>query len=227
MEFHVLIRHTMSLALLTSLLTSCGGDSPKEQVPARSTLLRPEQFAETAPPTFQVLIETSEGDFLIEAHRDWAPHGTDRFYNLVLAGYYDDTRIYRVVENFVAQFGLSGDPYINQAWKSQFIIDDPVVQTNSRGTVTFAKAGLHTRTTEVFINYRDNNMLDSDGFAPFGKVIKGMEIIDSFYATYGDGPPRGAGPYAAMAQARGNEYLDMDFPKLTRIIRARILLPSK
>ena len=202
MEFHVLIRHTLSLALLTSLLTSCGGDAPKEQVPARNPLLRPEQFAETAPPTFQVLFETSEGDFLIEVHRDWAPLGTDRFYNLVLAGYYDDTRIYRVVENFMAQFGLNGDPYINQAWKVQFIIDDPVVQTNSRGTVTFAKAGLHTRTTEVFINYRDNNMLDSDGFAPFGKVIKGMEVVDMIKRGEGSMPATEMGHPEGMALTR-------------------------
>ena len=219
-------RQTLALAVFT-LLFGCGGGEPEEQRPARNPLLRPEQFGEMAPATFQVLFETSVGDFLVEVHRDWAPLGSDRFYNLVAAGYYDDTRIYRVVGDFMAQFGLNADPYVNQAWKTQFIIDDPVTQTNSRGAMTFAKGGLHTRTTEVFINYRDNKMLDSDGFAPFGRVIEGMQVVDSFYAKYGDGPPRGDGPYAAMAQARGNEYLDTDFPELTRIIRATIGISSR
>ena len=219
-------RQTLALTVFT-LLFGCGGSEPGEQRPARNPLLRPEQFGEMAPATFQVLFETSVGDFLIEVHRDWAPLGADRFYNLVTAGYYDDNRIYRVVGDFMAQFGLNADPYVNQAWKTQFIIDDPVTQSNSRGTMTFAKGGLHTRTTEVFINYRDNQMLDSDGFAPFGEVIEGMQVVDSFYTDYGDGPPRGDGPYAAMAQARGNEYLDSDFPELTRIIRATIGILSR
>ena len=219
-------RQTLALAVFT-LLFGCGGSEPEEQRPVRNPLLRPEQFGEIAPATFQVLFETSVGDFLVEVHRDWGPLGADRFYNLVTAGYYDDTRIYRVVGDFMAQFGLNADPYVNQAWKTQFIIDDPVTQTNSRGAMTFAKGGLHTRTTEVFINYRDNKMLDADGFAPFGKVIEGMQVVDSFYAEYGDGPPRGDGPYAAMAQARGNEYLDSNFPELTRIIRATIGIPSR
>ena len=126
----------------------------------------------------------------------------------------------------MAQFGLNPNPYVNQAWKTQFIIDAPVTRTNSRGTMTFAKGGLHTRTTEVFINCRNNTMLDTDGFAPFAEVVEGMVVVDAFYAEYGDGPPRGDGPYAAMAQARGNEYLDSDFPELTRIIRATIGIPS-
>ena len=167
-----------------------------------------------------------DGSFLVEVHRGWAPLGADRFYNLVTSGYYDDTRIYRVIGDFMAQFGLNADPYVNQAWKTQFILDDPVMESNSRGRMTFAKGGLHTRTTEVFINYRDNQMLDSDGFSPFGEVIEGMQVVDLFFGDYGDGPPRGDGPYAAMAQARGNEYLDSDFPELTRIIRATIVIPN-
>ena len=220
------IRPTWTLAVVTSLLAGCGGSEPGEQRPAPNPLLHPEQFAEISPATFQVLFETSVGDFVVEVHREWAPLGADRFYNLVTAGYYDDTRIYRVVEGFMAQFGLNPNPYVNRAWKTQFIIDDPVARTHSRGTMTFAKRGLHTRTTEVFINYRDNTMLDTDGFAPFAEVVEGMVVVDAFYAEYGDGPPRGDGPYAAMAQARGNEYLDSDFPELTRIIRATIGIPS-
>ena len=219
-------RQTLALAMFIVLLLGCGGSEPEEQLPARNPLLSPEQFGEMAPATFQVQFETSAGNFLVEVHRDWAPLGADRFYNLVTSGYYDDTRIYRVIGDFMAQFGLNADPYVNQAWKTQFIIDDPVMQSNSRGRMTFAKGGLHTRTTEIFINYRDNQMLDSDGFAPFGEVIEGMQVVDSFFGDYGDGPPRGDGPYAAMAQARGNEYLDSDFPELTRIIRATIVVPN-
>ena len=158
------------------------------------------------------------GEVVLQLHRDWAPLGVDRFYNLAKNGFYDDSRVYRVMDGFMAQFGIHEDPYVTQAWKKQFIVDDPVVGTNSRGRVTFAKGGLHTRTTELFINYRDNPALDEDGFSPIGEVIEGMEVVDTFYAAYGDGPPRGSGPYAAMAEARGNEYLDTDFGELTQII---------
>ncbi len=122
----------------------------------------------------------------------------------------------------MAQFGLNGNPYVNQVWKSEFLVDDPVIETNSRGRVAFAKGGRHTRTTEVFISYKDNTALDNEGFSPFGEVVEGMDVVDAFYAGYGDGPPRGDGPYQAMAAARGNDYLDTEFPYLTRITRASI-----
>ena len=186
----------------------------------RDPLLRVSNYVETAPARFQVTLETSAGDVVIDVHRSWAPIGADRFYSLVRGGYYDDTRVYRVVDGFMAQFGLNGNPYVNQVWKSELLVDDPVVETNARGRVAFAKGGRHTRTTEVFISYKDNAALDGEGFAPFGEVVEGMDVVDAFYADYGDGPPRGDGPYQAMAAARGNEYLDADFPELTRIIRA-------
>lgn len=207
------------LALLP--LTACTGSSEggEEEAPVqRSPLLRPDDFDETAPDEYRVTLETSEGDVVIQVHRDWAPLGADRFYNLAKAGFYDDSRIYRVVPGFMAQFGLNADPYVNQAWKNEYIVDDPVVESNTRGRVAFAKGGVHTRTTEVFISYKDNSSLDDEGFAPFGEVVDGMDVVDSFYAEYGDGPPRGDGPYQAMAQARGNEYLDAEFPELTRIV---------
>lgn len=212
---------TVPTLVITLLLSACGGE-PAEQGPPPDPLLRPAQFTETAPATFLANFETSVGDFVVEVHRDWAPLGADRFYNLAKGGYYDDSRVHRVVDGFMAQFGIAADPYVSQAWKNEFIVDDPVVETNSRGRVTFAKGGLHSRTTEVFISYQDNGGLDNDAFAPFGEVIEGMEAVDAFYASYGDGPPRGEGPYAAMAQARGNEYLDADFPELTRIIKVTI-----
>ena len=114
------------------------------------------------------------------------------------------------------------DPYVNQVWKKEFLVDDPVAESNTRGRVAFAKGGRHTRTTEIFISYKDNSALDEEGFAPIGEVVEGMDVVDAFYSEYGDGPPRGDGPYQAMAQARGNEYLDADFPELTRILSATV-----
>jgi peptidyl-prolyl cis-trans isomerase A (cyclophilin A) len=205
-------------------LAGCGGasDAGEDTTVTRSPLLQPRNFAETAPERFRVTLETSEGDVVIDVHRAWAPLGADRFYSLVRGGFFDDTRVYRVVDGFMAQFGLNGDPYVNQAWKSEFLVDDPVVESNTRGRVAFAKGGRHTRTTEVFISYKDNSALDDEGFAPFGEVVEGMDVVDAFYADYGDGPPRGDGPYQAMVEARGNDYLDADFPELTRIERATV-----
>ena len=220
-----LIRRHLSLAMtvvLSFAAIACGDE--REDVPRQpvNPLLRPARLTETAPADFNVRFETSGGEFVVAVHRDWAPLGVDRFYNLVSNGFYDDVRIYRSIENFMAQFGLNGDPYVNQAWKDTYIVDDPVRQSNTRGRMTFAKGGLHTRTTELFVNFRDNSNLDGSGFAPFGEVIEGMDAVDAIYTGYGEGPPRGDGPYAAMAQARGNEYLDAEFPELTQIIRATI-----
>jgi len=215
-----------SIFCVALLVTACGGadddTTPRVQ---RSPLLQPDRYAETAPAAYRARLETSAGVVVIEVRRDWAPIGADRFYNLVKGGFYDDARIYRVLAGFMAQFGLNGDPYVNQAGKAQFVVDDPVVETNTRGRVAFAKGGLHSRTTEIFISYKDNSALDGEGFTPIGEVVEGMDVVDQFYADYGDGPPRGDGPYQAMAQARGNEYLDADFPELTRIIRATIETP--
>jgi len=214
------------LPLLAALATSvaiaaCGGEPERPQA-APNPLLRPRQLTETAPATYRVRLETREGDVVIQVHRAWAPLGADRFYNLVHGGFYDDARVYRVVEGFMAQFGLNADPYVNLAWKTQYLVDDPVTESNTRGRVAFAKGGVHTRTTEVFISYKDNSALDEEGFAPIGEVVEGMDAVDAFHSGYGDGPPRGEGPYQAMAQARGNEYLDADFPELTRIVRATV-----
>ncbi|MDH3270035.1 MAG: peptidylprolyl isomerase [Gemmatimonadota bacterium] len=214
-----------AIAMLTlSVLFACGGASDADETPTvqRSPLLRPDNYSETAPDEYRVTLETSAGTVVIQVHRDWAPLGADRFYNLAKGGFYDDSRIYRVVDGFMAQFGLNADPYVNQVWKKEFLVDDPVVETNARGRVAFAKGGRHTRTTELFISYKDNSALDEEGFAPLGEVVEGMDVVDSFYAEYGDGPPRGDGPYQAMAQARGNEYLDADYPELTRILSVTV-----
>ena len=211
---------------LAALGSGCGTDRADDtQRAAPNPLLRPDRFTETAPDEYRVRLETSAGEVVIEVHRAWAPLGADRFYNLVEGGFFDDTRVYRVVEGFMAQFGLNGDPYVNQAWKSRFLVDDPVVESNTRGRIAFAKAGVHSRTTEVFISYRDNSTLDGQGFPPFGEVVVGMDVVDNFYSRYGDGPPRGDGPYQAMIGARGNAYLDAEFPELTSIRRAIIESP--
>ncbi|MDA0329435.1 MAG: peptidylprolyl isomerase [Gemmatimonadetes bacterium] len=217
-------KERLIIALLLPLLGSACRGADDDAVPptVRSPLLQPQRYAETAPPTFMVHLETTAGDVTIRVDRAWAPLGADRFYNLAKGGFYDDSRIYRVLPGFMAQFGLNSDPYVSQAWKTQFLVDDPVVESNTRGRVAFAKGGLHTRTTEIFISYKDNRALDGEGFAPIGEVVEGMDIVDAFYSGYGDGPPRGDGPYQAMAAARGNEYLDADFPELTRIVRATV-----
>jgi peptidyl-prolyl cis-trans isomerase A (cyclophilin A) len=215
--------HARTFAAAALLMVGCSAGEEATPRAAPNPLLQPARFTDTAPAVFRVRVETSEGDFLVDVYRSWAPLGADRFYNLVAAGYFDDTRIYRVLDGFVAQFGLNGDPWVNQAWKTEFLVDDPVVRENTRGRVTFAKGGRHSRTTEVFVNLRDNTQLDANQFAPFGEVVEGMDVVDRFYAAYGDGPPRGEGPYQAMVEARGNAYLDEEFPELTRIVRASLV----
>ena len=216
-------RSAITLALL-ALVVACGGgsDADSSETVTRSPLLRPNRYTETAPEVYRVHLETTAGDVVIRVHRSWAPLGADRFYNLAKGGFYTDTRVYRVVEGFMAQFGQNGDPYVNQAWKTEYLVDDPVVESNTRGRIAFAKGGRHSRTTEVFISYKDNSSLDAQEFAPFGEVIEGMEAVDAFYSEYGDGPPRGDGPYQAMVEARGNAYLDADFPELTRILSVTV-----
>jgi cyclophilin family peptidyl-prolyl cis-trans isomerase len=188
-------------------------------VPASAAMSAP------APATFRARFETSAGDFVIEVHRDWAPRGADRFYNLVRSGYYDGVRFFRVISGFMAQFGIHGDPQVSAAWRDQRIADDPVRRTNLRGMVSFATAGPGTRTTQVFINYGSNDRLDAMGFAPFGQVVDGMDVVDRLYAGYGEGAPRGRGPDQGRLQSQGNAYLERDFGKLDYVRRATIVAP--
>lgn len=176
-----------------------------------------------APATFRVRFETDAGEFVVEVRREWAPRGADRFHQLVRAGFFDDVRIYRAVDNFMAQFGLHGDPQVNYVWRDEILEDDPVRESNVRGRLAFAKNGPHSRTTEIFVSFKDNSYLDDMGFAPFAEVVQGMEAVDAIHTGYGDGPPSGTGPYGAMIQARGNAYLDETFPELTRILRALVI----
>jgi cyclophilin family peptidyl-prolyl cis-trans isomerase len=188
----------------------------------KAKLRTPAQLTEKAPDTYKANFDTSKGAFVVEVHREWAPNGADRFYNLVKNGFYDDIRFFRVLDNFMAQFGINGDPAIQSVWRSASLKDDPVKQSNKRGFITFATAGPNTRTTQVFINYKDNSSLDSQGFAPFGQVTSGMDVVDKLYKDYGEGAPRGRGPEQGRLQQEGNAYLTKDFPKLDYIKTATV-----
>src|ERR1700730_18537761 len=185
-------------------------------------LMNPAPLKEQSPPVYRVDFDTSKGPFVIEVHRDWAPNGADRFYNLVKNGFYDNARFFRVIESFMAQFGVNGDPKISAVWRDARIKDDPARISNKRSFVTFATAGPNTRTTQVFISYGDNSNLDSQGFTPFGQVISGMKVLDSMYSGYGEGAPRGLGPDQSKLQAEGNAYLASKFGNLDYIKRATI-----
>ena len=219
----------LRLIILGSLmLTIPGGMAHADQdAAATSPLLNPraDEMKLQAPEIFQARFEASNGGgFVIEVHREWAPRGADRFYNLVRNGFYDNCRFFRVVEGFMAQVGLSGDPEISSAWRSGNIIDDLAKKSNQRGYVTFAKGSQpHSRSTQIFINYRDNSYLDGSGFAPFGQVTKGMMVVDRLYSGYGDAPPRGRGPDQGRIQMEGNSYLEKEFPRLDYVKRAHII----
>jgi peptidyl-prolyl cis-trans isomerase A (cyclophilin A) len=185
-------------------------------------LRNPAALTEKAPATYKVNFDTSKGLFVVDVHRDWAPNGADRLYNLVKNGFYDDVRFFRVIPNFMAQFGIHGNPAIMAAWRPAPIKDDPVKESNLRGYVTFATAGPNTRTTQLFINFRDNSSLDKQGFAPVGQVTKGMDVVDKIYDGYGEGAPRGRGPDQGRLQNEGNAYLVKEFPKLDYIKTATI-----
>src|SRR4051812_32044824 len=178
-----------SLVILGSLLAlAVAAPSAVAQSP---NLGNPAALNEKAPALYKVKLDTSKGAVVIEVHRDWAPNGADRFYNLVKNGFYDDARFFRVISNFMVQFGLNADPKLSAVWRSANIPDDPVKQSNKRGYITFATAGPNTRTTQVFINFADNAPLDRQGFAPFGQVTTGMDVVDKLYAGYWEGAPGG------------------------------------
>lgn len=179
-----------------------------------------------APDTFRVAFETTRGNFVIEARRDWAPVGVDRFYNLVREGFFDGVRFFRVIEGFMAQFGISGDPQVAGAWQGTRIPDDPVAASNTRGRVSFATSGPGTRTTQLFINYADNSRLDEMGFSPIGEVVEGMDVVDALHSGYGEGAPRGRGPDQGRIQREGNTYLASEFPDLDWIRGAEIVAPA-
>ena len=204
--------------MLASAVAFAGQADPKIE-----KLKNPAAFTEKAPATYKVKMDTSKGVFTITVHRDWAPIGADRFYNLVKAGFYDEVRFFRVLPDFMAQFGIHGRPSVMEAWRPARLKDDPVKKSNLRGYVTFATGGPNTRTTQLFINFKDNAPLDRQGFAPIGEVTDGMAIVDSLYSGYGEGAPRGKGPDQGAMNMEGNAYLAKSFPKLDYIKSATIV----
>ena len=211
-------RLTIQFVLLGAAGVACARGDGSLRSPNDAELDRP------APDSFRVAVQTSRGNFAIVARRAWAPHGVDRFYYLTKHQYYDSTYFFRVIEDFVAQFGISGNPALNDAWQNRRIPDDPVHHSNTRGTIAFASEGPNTRTVQLFINLKDNPKLDSygGGFPPIGEVVEGMSTVDSLYSGYGEGAPSGFGPRQELIVGQGNAYLRRYFPKLDYVVRASV-----
>lgn len=195
------------LPLIALCLTACRKPAPKVVVPE----------------VFQVKFETSQGDFVVEVTRAWAPHGVDRFHELVRMRYFDEGRFFRVLKGFIAQFGVHRDFSIHEKWRQFFIVDDPPKEKNLRGTLAFAQSGPATRATEIFVNLADNAVLDTQGFVPFGKIVEGVEVIDKIYSGYGEMRPEGKDLDPGRVEGETNEYLVQRFPKMDYIKRARFL----
>jgi peptidyl-prolyl cis-trans isomerase A (cyclophilin A) len=203
----------MRRTFLGVLLIALAGCSSSEQKPAAVTETKQ---ASAAPDVYKVNLDTTKGSIVIEVHRDWAPIGADHFYDLIKSGYFDGDRFFRVVPGFVVQFGLAADPATTAKWSKPPLTDDPVKQSNTAGTVTYATAGPNTRTTQLFINLGNNQQLDGMGFAPFGKVIAGMDVVQNIYGGYGERPDQG------LIESQGNAYLQSQFPMLDYIKKATI-----
>jgi len=190
---------------------------------AHPAMTDPTQATETAPDSYKVKLVTTKGEAIIQVHREWAPNGADRFYNLVKIGFFSDIAFFRAIDKFMVQGGISGYPEVAKVWRDAHIQDDPKRESNTKGRVTFATAGPNTRTTQFFINYKDNSFLDNQGFSPIGEVIEGMDIIDSLHKGYGEGAPSGRGPNQMRIQAQGNAYLQDKFDKLDYIKSATLV----
>jgi peptidyl-prolyl cis-trans isomerase A (cyclophilin A) len=205
--------------------TSKGTASKTGTAAARPSLLNPASLRAKAPEMFKAEFMTTKGDFVIEVHRDWSPHGADRFYNLVKAGFFDGVSFFRVHPGFMVQFGVSGKPAIAKAWENANIPDDPVMGSNKRGFVTYAMSSApNSRATQLFINFKDNAFLDPQHFAPFGEVISGMDVVDMLYSGYGEIPAMGGkGPDPDKIEAEGDAYLLKNFPMIDNIKTAKML----
>jgi peptidyl-prolyl cis-trans isomerase A (cyclophilin A) len=218
-EMSLCSRLITALAVFAALASLVSAQQARPADPLRN----PAGLKETAPATFTADFDTSVGPFVITVHRAWAPNGADRFYNLVKNGFYNEARFFRAIPNFMVQFGIHANPVISTLWREARIPADKVTQSNRRGYVTFAMgASPDTRTTQVFINFRNNTNLDAMGFAPFGEVTTGMDVVDKIFTGYGEGAPRGKGPEQGRVQSEGNKYLMKAFPKLDYIKMAKI-----
>jgi peptidyl-prolyl cis-trans isomerase A (cyclophilin A) len=208
-----------TLILCSSLLAQepASKGAAKGASGAAPSLMNPASLRAKAPDNYKVQFTTTKGNIVIEIHRDWAPLGAERFYNLVRNGFFTDAAFFRVVPNFIVQFGLGANPAVNAVWQKANIRDDLVKESNKRGTLTFATAGPNTRTTQLFINLKDNGPLDAQGFSPFGMVVEGMDVVDKIYPGYGERPDQG------RITAEGKAYVDKNFPQLDRITAAKVL----
>lgn len=210
------------LASCALLAAGCGGGGGSSSKPP-AELLHPEKLTAKSPQLYTVTFKTTKGTFTIGVHRTWAPKAADRFYNLVKAHFFDGVEFFRVVPNFVVQFGISPFPSVSKAWEHATIPDDtPVGVSNGRGGVSFASAGPNTRTTQVFINTGNNQGLDSEGFTPFGAVDSGLDVVDKLYSGYGDKPT----PQQSQMMSQGNAFLQKHYPKLDYIKSARVTQES-
>ena len=211
---------TLLTVLLTGGVVFAQAPAAKKDAPAAAaapSLLNPASMRAKAPDVFKVKMTTTKGDVIIQVNRGWAPLGADRFYNLIRGGFYKDAAFFRIVPGFVAQFGIPARPDVGQKWEQARIPDDRVLQSNKRGTLTFATAGPNTRTTQIFINFGDSTFLDSMGFAPFGQVLEGMDVVDKLFAGYGEAPRQD------LISSQGKAYLDKNFPNLDRILSTTIM----
>ncbi len=200
------------VAVCAAVVTGVASASPPQ-------LLHPASLHANAPAVYRASFQTTKGTFVVTVHRAWAPLGADRFYNLVRAHFFDGVRFFRVVTGFVVQFGISPDPAVSRAWQNANINDDPVKASNTAGTITYADAGPNTRTTQVFINLANNaSNLDRTGFSPFGRVTSGMNVVNRLYAGYDDQPTNDQ----QQMTSQGDAFLRKHFPKLDRIVSARI-----
>ena len=212
--------HSLLLPLLAvAVLAGCGGGSSGSSSSGPpEALLQPAKLTKKAPQLFDITFHTTKGDFVVTVHRTWAAQGADRLYNLAKAHFFDGMKLFRVVPDFVVQFGISPYPEVSKAWANATIPDDIVVVHNTRGAVTFASAGPNTRTTQIFVNLGDNRNLDNSGFAPVGSVTSGMKVLDQLYSGYGDEPT----PHQPEMEKQGNAYLDKAYPKLDEIKSAAV-----
>ena len=211
----------MVFALAVAVALALAGCSPSNETKEKAAPAAAKP--EPVPGVYYVRLDTSKGLVDLEIHRDWAPRGADHFYELVHSGFFNDSRFFRVVRDFVVQFGINGDPQTNQLWASAMLPDDPVKEHNVKGALTFAMRGPNTRSTQLFINLSDNRKsLDGHGFAPIGKVTAGMDVVESLYSFYGDMPPMGQGPDPNLIQQQGAPYLENRFPRLDFIKKAVI-----
>lgn len=222
--FLVFLLSTAVFAQSATKSTSAAKSAPAKSAPAKAApasngdLTNPASLNRTAPAVSRVKLSTTKGDVVIELTRAWAPRGVDRFYNLVRAGYYTDCAFYRVMPNFMAQFGISAKPELNKIWRNANIPDEPRKESNKRGRVSFATAGPNTRSTTLFINIVDNAYLDPLGFTPIGEVVEGMDNVDKLYTGYGDTSIR-----QNEFENGGKAFVDRTYPKLDRILTATIV----